>query len=109
MIKRKLTINNLKKKIERAIPDQKNVSVYLFGSYARKGQSAESDVDLMVLADKENSARIIVRELYKKLSDVEIDYDILSCATSSFRKRSDTNDLYRNILKEGIVLYGKGL
>ena len=103
----KTSIAKLKEKISQSLQLEKNATVYLFGSYAKGNQNNDSDVDLLVVADKKESAKAIVHQLYKKLSDIEIDYDILGFSKKALIKRSQQNSFLSNILQNGIVLYGK--
>ena len=80
----------------------------LYGSYARGEETEESDVDIALLiegkADPEMTEKMLVcvarRELEcgKVLSVVDID-------NKKYSEWSDTLPFYRNIKKEGIILW----
>lgn len=84
-------------------------SAYLYGSYARGDYDAESDVDILVLADvpRENLTA------YKKpfltvTSDLGLEYDIVVTVTlkdtDTFEKYLDAVPFYQNVRKEGVPL-----
>ena len=80
----------------------------LYGSYARGEETDESDVDIAVILlekpDRETTKRMIdlvaSYELRcdKVLSVIDIDYE-------KFNRWKDTIPFYRNILRDGIVLW----
>jgi len=106
-MKGKTSISKLKSKISDSISINNNATIYLFGSYAKGKQTAQSDVDLLVIADKKDTAKAIVHQLYKKLSDVELDYDILGLTKKALLKQLQESTFYNNIINNGIILYGK--
>jgi len=85
--------------------------VILFGSYARGDFDNESDVDLMILAhmcQKEVSGS--QRDIRKKLPGIDLAYDIAVCihvtGTETFSLYQDVLPFYKNIVNEGVLLYG---
>lgn len=82
--------------------------VILYGSYARGQESNESDVD-MALVLKENQTE----EQYDRMTDVVVDYQldlgitlsVISIEQSEFKKWKTTLPFYKNVDKEGIVLW----
>ena len=60
--------------IRSRLPDRV-LSVILFGSKARGDGDAESDIDLLVLVDTENSE--FRSELWRIASDVSLDYNVV--------------------------------
>ena len=60
--------------IRSRLPDRA-LSVILFGSKARGDGDAESDIDLLVLVDTENSE--FRSELWRIASDVSLDYNVV--------------------------------
>ena len=102
-------INSLKLKIAPIIAGQNNVTVYLFGSYAKGTANTDSDVDLLVIANQQQTARMLVRNLYKQLSDIPVDYDILGYSLGQVKKKAQSNSFFQTILSEGMVLYGNRL
>ena len=82
-------------------------AMYLFGSYARGEQNAESDIDILLTADltQEQIAetRRAVAALSSDLSlDHEVTVSIQIVPLTQFRRYADFLPFYQNILKEGI-------
>jgi predicted nucleotidyltransferase len=80
----------------------------LYGSYARGEETNESDVDIAILLlDKPN------RETTKKMVDCVASYElkcdkvlsVIDINYDKFNKWKDVLPFYKNILKEGIVLW----
>ncbi|MHC9543698.1 MAG: nucleotidyltransferase domain-containing protein [Vulcanimicrobiota bacterium] len=85
--------------------------IILFGSYARKDYTSESDIDIMVLVDSdEDQIRELDNLLEDRIFDLSLKYDkILSVIVknqSHFKKWSDVLPFYTNVENNGIVLYG---
>jgi predicted nucleotidyltransferase len=86
-------------------------SIYWFGSTARAEAAADSDIDVLVLADSEDPA---MREIAFDISaEVSLAFDcVLSVLFMSFARyagmKKEGRLLARNIEKEGIILYGRG-
>lgn len=82
--------------------------IVLYGSYARGSQSAESDVDIALFLEGEDSDT-----LHDKMTDLVVDYELelgitLSVVTidnEQYRKWKDTLPYFQNIHREGIVLW----
>ncbi len=82
--------------------------VILYGSYARGSQTDESDIDIAVVIRGKPSKEITDRmidcvaahelECGKVLSVIDVDYEI-------YNKWKDSLPFYKNIDKEGIVLW----
>jgi len=84
--------------------------VILYGSYARGDYDAESDIDILVLADipKEDAWQVNT-SLSRALSLLDLEHDVLislnvtDCAT--FYKYVDALPFYGNVRKDGVELY----
>lgn len=84
--------------------------VILYGSYARGDNSAESDIDIMLLVDLSD---LEIKDYRHELSGVTFDYlmehdiDISPIAINiaHFTKWVDNYPFYNNVSKEGVVLY----
>lgn len=82
--------------------------VVLYGSYARGQETPESDVD-MALVLKENHTE----EQYDRMTDVVVDYQlelgvtlsVISIEQHEYMEWKTTLPFYKNIEKEGIVLW----
>lgn len=90
------------KKIVKPIFDEYNVNhVLLFGSYARNEASLVSDIDLCIVDPRIRSIKLfsLKGDLQKALSkDIDI-FQISSIETDS--------PIYKNIFKDGILIYDK--
>jgi len=71
--------------------------IYLYGSYARNENDAESDIDIFIITQKLN--RIIN----------ENNYEILLVSEDNFSKNLKNNLNYQTLLKEAEVILNKGL
>jgi predicted nucleotidyltransferase len=80
------------------------VQVILFGSLARGRISLFSDVDLLVLFDREQSAHELTRWVYQNIDAGEA-VDILAYDRQVFQQARQ-RPFFQKILREGKVLYG---
>ena len=82
--------------------------VVLYGSYARGTNDDESDVDIAVVLKKEFSKKIHDL-MIDKIVDLELECDkVLSVVTVKYDDYNNDNNIspfYKNIKKEGIVLW----
>ena len=91
-----------------ALGDRRH-SAYLYGSYARGDYDAESDVDILVLADVPREKLAAYKKPFlKATSDLGLEYDIVVTVTlkdtDTFEKYLDAVPFYQNVRKEGIPL-----
>ena len=85
-----------------------DVSVYLFGSYAKDTQNNNSDIDLLIITSGEQTnPKEIVRTLYKSLVSFQVDYDIIGYSKVDLLNKIKTNSFFKNIIKEGVLLHGQ--
>ena len=82
--------------------------VYVFGSYARKEQTALSDIDLLVLfADnlEIHERKMIQSKIRKELAKFYIAADVLVAGKEEYEQNNKlTNHIYTVIRKEGVLL-----
>lgn len=86
-------------------------SAYLYGSYARGDYGSESDVDILLTVDLEQTdiakQRMAVASITSELS---LEYDVTVSVTvkpaSNFKKYCTVLPFYRNVLNEGIKYAG---
>ena len=80
---------------------------YLYGSYARGDYHAESDIDILLTVDAEQSELSKYRKtLAEMASDFSLKHDITVSVTikpqSQFRKYAKVLPFYKNVVEEGI-------
>lgn len=84
--------------------------IILYGSYAMGRQDEESDIDLMVLIDiDESQLRNYDKELNEIISDIGYRYvrvlSLIDMSYEKFNKWVDVVPFYKNVRNEGIVVY----
>ena len=115
MDKKILTINDISNIISESIKESlgnKLCKIILYGSYARGDFNEDSDIDVMVLADINNDDELYKME--KNLWDIgwELDaqYNVMISiflkSNKHFYEWKDVMAYYRNIVEDGVVLYG---
>lgn len=82
------------------------VTVILFGSEARGEARPDSDIDLLILIDKDELSKKDSQKLTYPLYDIEYDTGILINPVVMLKKQwgKIKTPFYENIQKEGIVL-----
>lgn len=84
------------------------VSIILYGSAARGTQTEESDIDIAVMLRNEENA-----DMKERMTDVAVDLElehntvlsIMRIDYEQFKIWEDTMPFYKNMKKEGIVLW----
>jgi predicted nucleotidyltransferase len=84
--------------------------IILYGFYARGDYNDESDIDIMVLADVNDSEKqVFQRAIDKIASAVSLRNDIIVCISLNeaqlFHFRADFLPFNRNVLSEGVELH----
>ena len=99
-----LKINDLLKKIVKKLKDYPNLKcTILYGSYARGEAHKDSDIDLLIVLDVGKP----IKELDKILKIIR-SVDKETKVNIQLTNLKDKNySLYQNVIREGIVLYGK--
>jgi predicted nucleotidyltransferase len=85
-------------------------AVILYGSVAKGTQTSDSDIDIIVLIDGDQT---ILREYEDKLCDVSTDislkylkvFSIIDISYQEYQDWLHTSPFYKNISEEGVVLY----
>lgn len=81
--------------------------VILFGSYARGGATADSDVDLLVIMDHDKPRNIEQAIEIQLATDVTFPMDLIVRRPDEVHDRLSMNDSFiRGVLADGEVLYG---
>ena len=85
-------------------------AVILFGSYARGDNTEDSDIDIMILANKTDmQLKQFQNQLADMTFDFNLDYDIdiepIVKSNEFFNKWVEEYPFYSNIKKEGVILF----
>jgi len=83
--------------------------IVLFGSYARKENNENSDIDILIIVKNLENERKITGLLYKELlnTNISIPIDFLAIDYDKYNKLKDKiGYIYKTIEKEGKILYG---
>ncbi|MCL2426476.1 MAG: nucleotidyltransferase domain-containing protein [Oscillospiraceae bacterium] len=86
--------------------------IILYGSYARGDYNDYSDLDIMVLADvDEVEYKTLESEIDRIASDIGLEHDLIVSVLLNnedlFMSRLPISPFYRNVLSEGVEIYGK--
>ena len=95
-------IKNLVKSTE---PD---ATIILYGSYARGDNRKDSDLDLLILLDKDKVTREDEKKVKYPLYDIELEtaqiISPLVISKKDWETRHKITPFYDNILREGVIL-----
>lgn len=88
----------------------KIIKIILYGSYARHEADEESDIDIMYLLDIDNEEVPFYQSILSKInSEVGLEFDVLitgiAVSNRIFNKYKEAMPFYRNVQREGTVLY----
>ena len=86
--------------------------VFLYGSYARGDQTAESDVDILMTAEATSTEIAALRGMVARIaSDLSLANDVTVSLTvkprEQFMRFSAAMPYYRNVLREGLRYDGQ--
>lgn len=85
-----------------------DATVILFGSYARGDYREDSDIDILVLIDKDKVTFEDDKRIGYPIYHISLNYDILITPLIFSRKAWETrhriSPFYKNVTREGIIL-----
>ncbi len=99
-------LNILKDIIVNTVPVE---LIFLFGSYANGTPDADSDLDIYVVMPENTDIREIdaMKLIHKAIRDKKtMPVDVVVSKKNKFNQRKSTPTLERQIVQEGVVLYG---
>jgi len=100
--------NPLEKAIDIIIQVADPDKIILFGSHARGDSRKDSDYDLCVLKRNVEHRRKLAQQIYVSLCDVNTPIDVMVQTPDKFNELKDDPYLvYKQIAKDGVVVYGK--
>ena len=99
-------IRSIAERLEQSVKPQK---IYLFGSFARGDERADSDYDFYIVMPDSVTDRLAVPQVaYRSLRGLKRrSVDIVVGSVSGFNERKERKTLENIIAREGVVLYEK--
>ncbi len=103
-----ITEDKIKNAIERIVRAAHPEAVILFGSYAYGEPTPDSDVDLLIVMESDQSIHARTVELSKILSPRPFPVDIVTRTPTELKDRLDIGDsFFKEIVTKGKVLHGR--
>lgn len=88
--------------------NEPGATVILYGSYARGDQRPDSDIDVLILADREKVSYDEEKKITYPLYNIEFDTGVLISPLvypkTQWESRYKITPLYKNVVREGIAL-----
>ncbi len=105
MTDRKKILSKIKRVVTKVVPGAK---IILYGSEARGDSGTDSDIDLLILVDKDELTYDEITKITYPLFDIEFDTGVLISPLVRTRKQWENRPFktpfYLNVMNEGIVL-----
>ena len=96
----------LQKVVDRIVAISHPQKIILFGSYARKDMTSNSDIDLLVIQKNISNKMQEVINIKRELLSNEYSIDLILLSEEEFeRKLAEGWTLFQNVSTEGVVLY----
>lgn len=102
-------LERLRRELDAILPqliDPQTVRVILFGSAAREGVGASSDLDLLIVREDSRPPTERVDDLYRRLNP-SVAVDFLVYTPAELAEALPTSGFLRTVLREGKVLYDR--
>jgi uncharacterized protein len=98
-------IQSIKSSILSVEPD---ATIIVYGSYARGNNTSDSDIDILILLDKEKIRHEDEKNITNPLYDIELESGILISpilySKKYWLKQHKATPFYENVNREGVVL-----
>ena len=95
----------IKKSVRATVPD---ATIILYGSFARGEYRPDSDIDILILLNKDRVTREDVKNVKYPLYDIEFEtgqiISPLVLSKSDWESRHRITPFYENVQREGVVL-----
>jgi predicted nucleotidyltransferase len=105
MISKSVILLSIRKSISESEPD---AIVILYGSFARGDEKPGSDIDLLILLNKDRISRSDIKRIKYPLYDLEIEtgqiISPLVLSKNDWETRHRITPFYENVIREGKVL-----
>ena len=103
------SVSSILKQIKASVlTNQPGATLILFGSYARGDFKSDSDIDILVLIDKEQVSRNEEKKIVYSLYDIELETGIIISPViypkHTWETRYSITPFYESVTKEGKLL-----
>jgi len=97
--------------VKQCLMNEEHISCYLFGSYAKKTPTKSSDIDLLLIYDKNSRVYSSVLQISDEIKKVFAEHEkycqpILGCTNNI---NDDNHILFRQYINYGILLHGRDI
>ena len=98
-------LNSILKQIKSSVlANEPSASLILFGSYARGDFKSDSDIDILVLVDKEKVTRSDEKKIVYSLYDIELETGIIISpviySKQTWESKYSITPFYENVTRE---------
>jgi predicted nucleotidyltransferase len=91
-----------------SLSNEKDISVYLFGSYSKEENSQYSDIGLLIISNNPAlNIKKLLKDLYKKTVSLSKDLNILGYSYLELKSKLLWSNFFNNIIKTGEIIYEK--